>query len=252
MYFDSHAHYNDDRFKEDMPKILFDQLENGVDLITNIGANIETSKKSVELANNFNFIYATVGVHPHDVDNLVDEDLETLRELAKSNKVVAIGEIGMDLYYEHSKKDTQIIWFKKQLELAEELNLPVVIHSRDSDQLVFDILKASNIRSGIIHCFSSSYELAREYVKLGFHIGIGGVVTFKNSVKILEVVEKIPLENIVLETDLPYLAPAPHRGERNESKYLKYICEKVANIKNIPHEEVARITSENTKKVYRI
>ncbi len=252
MYFDSHAHYDDKRFEKDMYNVIELQKDFDVDFIANIGVDFESCKNSIKLAKKYDFIYATVGIHPHIVDELVDEDLNTLRKLAKEDKVVAIGEIGMDLYYENSKKESQIIWFKKQLELADELNLPIVVHSRDADQLVFDIIKESNIRSGIIHCYSGSLEMAKEYVKLGFYIGIGGVITFKNAVKIIKVVENIPIENIVLETDLPYLSPIPHRGERNESKHLNLICDKVAEIKNLDHEYVAKITLNNAKKVYNI
>ncbi len=252
MYFDSHAHYDSDQFKSDMHKIIKEQKNNNVTLIVNIGSSIQSSKMSVQLAKEYDFIYATVGVHPHDVDSLKDDDIQTLKQLATENKVVAIGEIGMDLYYEHSKKENQLIWFKKQLKLAEQLNLPVVIHSRDADQLVFDTIKESNVRSGIIHCYSGSYEMAKQYVKLGFHIGIGGVITFKNAVKLIKVVENIPIESIVLETDLPYLAPVPHRGKRNESKFLNVICEKVAELKNMQPCDVANITFENAKRVYNI
>ncbi len=252
MYFDSHAHYDDNRFSKDMHQVIENQKEFNVDLIVNIGVDIQSCKDSITLANKYDFIYATVGVHPHTVDSLVDDDINILRDLAKKDKVVAIGEIGMDLYYENSEKENQIIWFKKQLNLAKELNLPIVVHSREADQLVFDIIKESNIHNGIIHCYSGSHELAREYVKLGFSIGVGGVVTFKNAVKLIKVVEEIPIENIVIETDLPYLSPIPHRGERNESKNLSLICDKIAEIKNISHEDVAKITFENAKKIYNI
>ncbi len=252
MYFDTHTHYDSNQFKADMHEVIKEQKNNNVTLITNIGANIKSSEQSVQLAKEYDFIYATVGVHPHDVDSLKDSDINILKELATKDKVVAIGEIGMDLYYEHSKKENQLIWFKKQLKLAEQLNLPVVIHSRDADQLVFDTIKESKIRKGIIHCYSGSYEMAKQYVKLGFHIGIGGVITFKNAVKLVKVVENIPIESLVLETDLPYLSPVPHRGKRNESKFLNVICEKVAELKNMEHDEVAKITFENAKKVYNI
>ncbi len=252
MYFDSHAHYNDKRFKDDMHLVIQSLNDKNVSYVANIGATVEESKVCVDLANQYDFIYASVGVHPHDVDNLKDDDIDTLRNLAKNKKVVAIGEIGMDLYYEKSKKDTQIYWFKKQLQLAKELDLPVVIHSRDADQLVFDIIKESNVRKGVIHCYSGSSELAKEYVKLGFYIGVGGVVTFKNASKLIKVVEEISIDNIVLETDLPYLAPVPHRGERNESSFLNHICDKVAELKNMSHNDVANITLNNALKLYEI
>ncbi|MEF9960256.1 MAG: TatD family hydrolase [Cellulosilyticaceae bacterium] len=252
MYFDSHAHYNDERFDEDRDILLNRIHEEGVEYIINVGADMSSSKESVALAETYRFIYATVGVHPHDVGNMTSEDLETLKEMARHPKVVGIGEIGLDYYYNHSTEEDQIKWFRLQLELAKALNLPVSIHSREASQLTFDMIKESEVKEGVIHCFSGSRELALEYVKRGFYIGIGGSLTFKNARKTVEVVESIPLEQILIETDCPYLTPVPYRGKRNDSSYLPFVIQKIAQIKGISEDEVARITMENTKKLFKI
>ncbi|WP_053982614.1 TatD family hydrolase [Niameybacter massiliensis] len=252
MYFDSHAHYNDERFDEDRDMLLNRIHQEGVEFIINIGADMPSSRESISLAETYPFIYATVGVHPHDVSTMTMNDIETLEEMARHPKVVGIGEIGLDYYYNHSSEEEQVKWFKAQLELAKKLDLPVSIHSRDASQLTFDIIKDSGIKEGVIHCFSGSHELAVEYVKRGFYIGIGGSLTFKNARKTVEVVERIPLESILIETDCPYLTPVPHRGKRNDSSYLPFVMQKIAEIKGITEEEVARITLENTKKLFKI
>lgn len=252
MYFDSHAHYNDERFDEDRDTLLNRIHEEGVDYIINIGADMNSSRESVALAHQYPFIYATVGVHPHDVGSMTDEDLETLEEMARLPKVVGIGEIGLDYYYNLSSPEDQIKWFKLQLELAKKLNLPVSIHSREASQLTFDIIKESGVKEGVIHCFSGSRELAIEYVKRGFYIGVGGSLTFKNARKTVEVVESIPLDKILIETDCPYLTPVPHRGKRNDSSYLPFVVDKIAEIKGITADEVCRITLNNAKQLFRI
>nr|WP_307992991.1 TatD family hydrolase [uncultured Niameybacter sp.] len=252
MYFDSHAHYNDERFDEDRDALLNRIHEEGVEYIINIGADMDSSKESVALAHKYPFIYATVGVHPHDVSSMTMEDLETLEEMARLPKVVGIGEIGLDYYYNLSSPEDQIKWFKLQLELAKKLDVPVSIHSREASQLTFDIIKESGIKEGVIHCFSGSRELAIEYVKRGFYIGIGGSLTFKNARKTVEVVEYIPLDKILIETDCPYLTPVPHRGKRNDSSYLPFVIDKIAEIKGITADEVCKITLNNAKKLFRI
>lgn len=252
MYFDSHAHYNDERFDEDRDQLLKDIHDKGVEYIINIGADMPSSRESIILAEKYPFIYATVGVHPHEVDEMTMEDIEELEGMTMYPKVVGIGEIGLDFYYNHSTEENQIKWFKVQLELAKKLNLPVSIHSRDASQLTFDIIAESGVKEGVIHCFSGSRELAIEYIKRGFYIGIGGSLTFKNARKTVEVVGSIPLDKILVETDCPYLTPVPHRGKRNDSSYLPYIMQKIAEIKGITEEEVAKTTLENTKKLFRI
>ncbi|MGL4797968.1 MAG: TatD family hydrolase [Cellulosilyticaceae bacterium] len=252
MYFDSHAHYNDEAFDEDRDILLASLKDKGVDWVVNAGADMESSDASIKLAEQYDFIYASVGVHPHDVKDMTEEDLVKLKEWAAHPKVKAIGEIGLDFYYNHSEEEQQVFWFQKQLKLAKELEMPVIIHSRDASQQTFDMIQASGIKEGVIHCFSGSKELAKEYVKRGFYIGIGGALTFKNAKKTVEVVESIPVEAILIETDCPYLTPVPHRGKRNDSTYLLHVVEKIAEIKGVSVQEIADISSENAKKLFRI
>ena len=248
MIFDTHAHYDHGKFNDDRGVRLSALYSEGVSNIINIGSSMGSSKRSVCLAEEYEFIYATVGVHPHEAKTLTDNKLQELEQLAKHKKVIAIGEIGLDYHYNHSPQDIQIYWFKSQLALSERLDMPVVIHSRESDDDVFQIIMDSNARKGIIHSFSSTAELALEYIKLGFYIGIGGVITFDKTGRLQDVVSKIPLESILLETDAPYLTPAPHRGKRNESPYLIHVAEKIAKIKKTTCEQVINTTYENAKK----
>ena len=255
MLFDSHAHLNDARFDEDREALIQKLQEEHVDLVLNPGADIETSISSVELANKYDFIYAAVGVHPHDVKDLDDTAIDTLRKLATENeKVVAIGEIGLDYYYDNSPREVQKEWFKKQIELANELKLPIIIHDRDAHQDTFEIIK--NTKSPeigcVLHCYSGNVELAKEYVKMGCYISIPGTVTFKNNKKTREVAKEIPLEYLLIETDSPYMAPEPHRGTRNDSRNVKYIAEKIANVKEMSLEDIAKITYKNAMKIFEI
>ena len=207
----------------------------------------------VELAHKYPFIYAAVGMHPDEVGDLNDERFEYLKSQCQKEKVVAVGEIGLDYYWDNESHDVQKKWFIKQLELARELDLPVIIHSRDAAADTLEIMKeyGQGLR-GVIHCFSYSVELAREYVKMGFHIGIGGVVTFKNGRKLKEIAEEIPLDRILLATDCPYLAPVPFRGKRNCSAYISYVAQEIANLKGISYEEVVAQTEQNGKRLFRI
>ena len=252
MYFDSHAHYDDESFDEDRYELIESMKEKGVDFIVNAAADLASCETGIALAEKYPFVYCSIGVHPHDVKSLQEEDLEKLRKWATYKKVVAIGEIGLDYYYDSSPRETQREWFKKQLLLAKELDLPVIIHSREACQETFDLIMESGVREGVIHCFSGSHELAKEYVKRGFYIGIGGSLTFKNAKKTVKVVETIGVENILIETDAPYLTPVPHRGKRNDSSYLEHVVAKIAEIKEIPLEEVASITCQNAKELFRI
>ncbi len=257
MFFDSHTHYDDERFNEDRHELLTTMQQNKVDYIVNAAADIISSNEGIQLAEKYPFIYVGVGVHPHSVEELDETDqgkatLAFLEELSKHPKVVAIGEIGLDYYYEHSPREIQKKWFKRQMELAKKVDLPIIVHSREASQETLDMIRESGLNKGVIHCFSGSAEMAQEYIRLGFYIGVGGTITFKNARKSVEVVEKIPLESIVIETDCPYLTPMPHRGKRNDSTYLSHIAEKIAHIKNITIEEVAEITSKNAKNLFRI
>ncbi len=247
MFIDTHMHLGD--------TISVDELiskchEVNVDKLILCGTNKEEISNYLELADKYNEIYLAIGFHPENAYSISDEDLSWLEDKAKNSKVVAIGEIGLDFHYEGYDKDKQINLFKKQIEIAKRLNKPVVIHTRDAMQLTFDILKEANVK-GVMHCFSGSIEMAMEYIKIGFSLGIGGVLTFKNS-NLPKVIDVVPLESIVLETDSPYLAPTPHRGEENFSFYIPIIAEKVAEIKNISIEKVAEITYKNAASIFDI
>jgi len=251
MYFETHAHYYDNRFKNDFDEVIKMIEKSGVHTVINASADMKSSKQNVKLVEKHELFYCGIGVHPHNADDLVESDVNVLRELSKHKKVIAIGEIGLDFHYNHSPQDIQRYWFKKQLQLANELDLPVIIHSREADQECFDIVKDADIqRKGVIHCFAGSKELAKEYVKLGYKLGIGGVVTYANARKVVETVREVGIESILLETDCPYLTPVPNRGKRNDSSNLKYICEEIANIKNMSHEEVAKVTSNNAVDIF--
>ena len=251
--FESHAHYDSSKFAEDREELLNSIQENEVGTIINVGASWKSVTSVIELAEKYPFIYAALGLHPDEVGDLNEERFVFLREQCRKEKVVAIGEIGLDYYWDNESHDIQKKWFVRQLELARELDLPVIIHSRDAAEDTLKIMKehAQGLR-GVIHCFSYSKEIAEEYVKMGFHIGIGGVVTFKNGKKLKEVAEVVPLEKILLETDCPYLAPEPYRGKRNSSLYIPHIAQAIADIKGITYEEVVAQTEQNGKLLFGI
>lgn len=253
MIFDTHAHYDDEQFNEDRENLLASMNDNGIGTIVNVGASLQGCKDSVELAEKYPFVYAAVGVHPDHAGYLNEETFSWLKQQTDHEKVVAVGEIGLDYYWDNESHDVQKKWFIEQLNLAREKGLPVIIHSREAAADTLEIMKEhARGLSGIIHCFSYSKEMAAEYVKMGFYIGIGGVVTFKNAKKVKEVVEEVPLERIVLETDCPYLAPTPNRGKRNSSLNLIYVAEEIARIKGITAEEVIEQTEKNAREVYRL
>ena len=250
MFFDSHAHYDDERFDLDRDNLL-KKINQSVDYVINCGADLKSSMESINLANKFDFISAAVGVHPENVKGIEQKDLDELEFLAKKNKKVkAIGEIGLDFHQKDFSRDEQIYFFKKQLEIANKLNLPVIIHSRDANQDTFEIIKSCAKTKGVIHCYSGDAKMALDYINLGFFIGIGGIITFKNAKKMLDVVKNISIENILLETDCPYLSPEPNRGKRNDSSNLIYVAQKIAEIKNISLNEVAEKTKLNAKKLF--
>jgi len=254
MIFDTHAHYDDEAFNEDREKLIDEISRSEIRKIVNVGANLATSKNSVDLSEKYDFFYAAVGVHPDDAAEVTEEGIERLRELAKGKKVVAVGEIGLDYYWNKDNSGLQKTAFKRQIELARELSLPIIVHSRDAAADTMDILHETDAGNlgGVIHCFSYSPEIALESVKMGFYIGIGGVVTFKNAKKIKESVEAIPLEKIVLETDCPYLAPDPFRGKRNSSLYLEYVVKEIARLKGIDENTVMEQTFKNALNMYNI
>ena len=256
MIFESHAHYDDSKFDDDREELLSSMQENGIEKIINIGCSIESCKSTLELTKQYPFVYGAMGIHPSDIGDLNEDTFLWLREQVKKEKVVAVGEIGLDYYWdkEEEVQKNQRIWFRRQLELAKESNLPVIIHSRDAAADTMEIMKEAYVQGikGVIHCFSYSKEQAQEYVKMGYYIGVGGVVTFKNGKKLKSVVEAIPLTSIVLETDCPYLAPEPNRGKRNESAYIQYVAEEIARLKGISVEEVLAQTEINAKQVYQL
>lgn len=252
--FETHAHYDDDAFDIDRDTLLCQMNKEGIDYIVNIGCSMQNSRDIVKMIQQYDFLYGTVGVHPSDIEGLTEEDMEELSHLSQQNKILAIGEIGLDYHYDNVVKEQQMHWFIRQLEIAKDRALPVVIHSRDAAKDTLDIMKEhhNGATSGIIHCFSYGVEMAREYLNMGYYIGVGGVVTFKNAKKLKEVVEYTPLDRIVLETDAPYLAPTPYRGKRNCSLYLIHVAEEIAAIKNVSVEEVCQVTYQNGKTVYKL
>ncbi|MDY0236393.1 MAG: TatD family hydrolase [Gudongella sp.] len=255
MLIDSHAHLDDKRFDADRDMLINSLKENNVDLVLNIGADMQTSRASLDLAKKYDNIYAVVGVHPHSAKDLEGSDLNELRVLAQQDKVLAIGEIGLDYFYDNSPRDIQQKWFKKQIELAQELDMPVVIHSREATKDTFDILKEASQKKklrGILHSYAGSYEMALEYIKLGFYIAIGGPVTFKNARVSREVAAQIPLDKLLIETDSPYLTPEPYRGKRNEPMYVKYVAEKIAEVRGTTFEEIASNTTRNLLRLFEL
>lgn len=249
--FDTHAHYDDDAFNEDRDQVIENIKENGVIGVMNCGASMEGARQSVELANKHEMFYAAVGVHPEHADELTDENLLELKELAKNPKVKAIGEIGLDYYWEgNPSKEIQKGAFRRQMKLAEELGLPVVIHDREAHQDALNIMKEFPNVTGVVHCFSGSVEFARECIKLGYYIGFTGVLTFKNAKKLVEVCKDISLDRMLVETDCPYMAPTPFRGKRNQSNYIENIINVMAEVKGLNGEEMNNILLNNTKSLF--
>lgn len=249
--FDSHAHYDDKRFSEDLDNVLEEIRENGVCGVINIGCDIETSLASIKLAQNRENFYATVGFHPHEAINAKEGYLDKLRELALEKRVVAIGEIGLDYHYDLSPRDVQRRVFEEQLQLAESLSLPVVIHSREATADTMELVRQYRPR-GVVHCFTGSVQTAQECVRLGLYIGFTGVVTFKNARKTLEVVATTPLDRILLETDCPYMSPEPFRGKRCQSDMIAYTAKAIAKVKDISIKEIVDTARENTQKLFSI
>lgn len=256
MIFETHAHYDDEKFDGDRDELISSLPSKGIDKVINVAASIESTKTTLMLAHKYDFVYAAVGVHPSDIDGLNEESFEWLTRAAGDEKAVAVGEIGLDYYWEKDKSVWQLQkkWFKKQLELAKKLDLPVIIHSRDAAVDTMEIMKEMSAKgiTGVIHCYSYSKEMAEEFVKMGYYIGVGGVVTFKNAKKLKETVEAVSLENILLETDCPYMAPEPHRGKRNNSAYIPYIVAEIARIKGVSEQEVKKVTYDNAKRLFRL
>lgn len=252
MIFDSHAHYDDRAFDSDREVLLEECRERGIGYIVNVSASLKSVETTLALTERYPFIYGAVGVHPDEVGELREESFAWLKAQCGKPKVVAVGEIGLDYYWDKEKHELQKLWFRRQMELAKELDLPIIVHSREAASDTLEEIRRAHTPKlrGVIHCFSYSLELAWEYVNMGYYIGIGGVVTFKNAKKLKEVVREIPIERILLETDCPYLAPEPYRGKRNSSLNLPYVAEAIAGLKGMETEDVIRITNENARILY--
>ena len=253
MIIDTHAHYDDEQFDEDRESLLAKMKNAGIGIIVNAGSTISSWEKIMKLTKEYPFIYGAVGVHPDEAGTLNEEQMERMSVFLDEEKIVALGEIGLDYYWDKESRDLQKKWFIRQLDLAREKNMPVIIHSREAAADTMEIMKrhAAGMKA-VIHCYSYSAEMAKEYVKMGYYIGVGGVVTFKNAKKLKETVQEIPLSSIVLETDCPYLAPVPYRGKRNCSLYLSYVAEEIAKLKGISAEEVVRQTEINSRDLYNL
>lgn len=254
MIFETHAHYDDQAFDQDREALMQSMQQQDIQSIVNVSSDLESIGKTIALTEQYSFVYGAVGIHPCDTTNLKEEDIEYIREASRHHKVVAIGEIGLDYYWDEPERDHQKKWFKAQMELAREEKLPIIIHSREAAQDTLELMKAAKAEEigGVIHCYSYSKEMARIFLDMGFYIGIGGVVTFKNARKLKEVAAYAPLDRIVLETDSPYLAPVPNRGKRNSSLNLPYVAEEIAKTKGISYEEVVEQTYKNALALYRM
>ncbi len=252
MFFDSHAHYDDERFENDRSEVIKSVYDNKITRVCNVGSDIETSKKSIALAEKYDFIYAAVGVHPHEVENMTDETLGIVSEMTKNKKVVAIGEIGLDYYYDNSPRDLQKKWFEAQLDMAKKLDMPCIIHTRDATEDTLSILKNVSAKDVVIHCYSGSKETAKTILNMGYYISFAGTVTFKNARGILDVVKYVPDDRFFIETDCPYLTPEPNRGKRNYSVYMIDTAKKIAEIRDTTLSHIAEVTYNNASKFYRI
>lgn len=254
MIFESHAHYDDEAFDEDREELLISLREHGIDKVINVGASLESCRITLDLMEKYSFIYGAMGVHPSETAELNQENFAWLREQCAADKVVAVGEIGLDYHWKEPEPQVQKVWFERQLMLARETGLPVIIHSRDAARDTLDMIQALHAgeTGGVIHCYSYTKEMAREYLQMGYYFGIGGVITFQNSKKLKEAVEYIPLDRILLETDSPYLAPEPYRGKRNSSLNLPYVAQAIADLKGVSYEEVVEVTEENAKRLFRM
>ena len=254
LIFDTHAHYDDEAFDADREELLKSLPEQGIEAAVNVGASLSSCRTTLDLIEKWPFLYGAVGVHPNETAELTEKDMDWLKTVSAGKKVVAIGEIGLDYYWDEPERELQKKWFVRQLELSKEVDLPVIIHSRDAAKDTLDIMKAEHNGStgGVIHCFSYGVEIAREYLDMGYYLGIGGVLTFNNAKKLKEVALYAPLSQLVLETDCPYLAPVPNRGKRNSSLNLPYVVETLAKLKGITKEQVIEETNRNAGRLYRL
>lgn len=247
--FDTHAHYDDERFSADVGELLSSFPDNGITGVITCGVNVETSKKAIKLAKEFKFVYAAVGFHGLDIDTLTDDYIGDIKTLAQHEKVVAIGETGLDYHYEKETREKQLEVFRNQIILANELKLPIIVHDREAHEDTLNLLKKYKPK-GVVHCFSGSVEMAKEILKLGMYIGLGGAVTFKNAVKPVEVAKIVPDERLLVETDAPYMTPVPFRGKRCTSLHIAYTAERLAEIRGVTPQEILDITNENAKRLF--
>ena len=254
MLFDTHVHLNDNQFEDDLEEVIERARLNGVERMVVVGFDEKTIKRAMELIDTYDFMYAAIGWHPVDAIDLTDSYLDWIEELTAHPKVVAIGEIGLDYHWDKSPKDIQQAVFRRQIQLAKKLDLPIIIHNREATEDVVAILEEEGAAEvgGIMHCFSGSPETAKRCLEMNFYISLGGPVTFKNAVKPKEVAKEVPLDRLLIETDCPYLAPHPYRGKRNEPSYVKLVAEQIADLKEISFDEVARATTENANRLFRI
>lgn len=252
--FDTHAHYDDEAFDGDREELLESLPRNGIAKVVNVGASLASCRRTMELAERYDFIYGAIGIHPNETAELTEDDMDWLGRQCRSDKCVAVGEIGLDYYWDEPERDIQKKWFARQLNLAKELRLPVIIHSRDAARDTADLMTAEKAgeTGGVVHCYSYTKEMAKVFLDMGFYFGIGGVLTFNNAKKLKEAVEYIPMDRIVLETDCPYLAPVPNRGKRNSSLNIPYVVAAMAQIKGISEEEVRAAAWENGHRLYRM
>lgn len=254
MIFETHAHYDDKKFDVDREELLNSMKKHGVGTIVNVGSDMETSRWTVETVKRYSMMYGAVGVHPSETEGMTQKDIDILKELSQQEKIVAIGEIGLDYYWDEPDRQIQKKWFEAQMNLAEEVDLPIIIHSREAAKDTRDIMAAAHAEDigGVVHCYSYSKEMAREFLNMGFYLGVGGVITFKNARNLKETVAYAPMDRIVLETDCPYLAPEPNRGKRNSSLNLVYVAKAIGEIKGISADEVIKVTEKNARKLYRM
>ena len=248
---DTHAHLNDEAFDEDREILLSLLKGRGVSLVINCGCDVASSKKAIELSEKHDYIYAAVGIHPHEAENAGENDLDEIRRLLEHERAVAIGEIGLDYHYDFSPRELQKEYFEKQIVLAKELDIPIIVHDREAHEDTLELLRKYKPK-GVLHCFSGSVESAKEIISLGMYIGLGGAVTFKNARKPLEVAEFVPLDKLLLETDAPYMTPVPFRGKRNDSSLIPYTAIKIAEVKGIDPQTIADAANENGKRLFGI
>lgn len=254
MIFETHAHYDDSAYDMDRDQVITSIFENGIESAINISSDLKSVDRSMDLAKRYKHMYCALGIHPTETASLTEDSLARIKRDCNYEKVVAVGEIGLDYHWDTPDRNIQKKWFERQIIMAQDLDLPMIIHSRDAAEDTINMLRSlhGEETGGVIHCYSYSREMAAQFIRMDFHFGIGGVITYKNAKKLKEAVAYIPIERILLETDCPYLAPEPHRGERNDSTYITYISKEIAQIKNMEYEDVIKITRKNARRLFRI